>query len=272
MDYRENAASTGLKLRIIRNVDGRYWDGSAWQVAVQNLAVTASTVNARATWENIDVGAGATTITLTPVLLAGTVGRIAYIKHAQVEAGAWASSRIVSNASAVTRALDSLKISNNTAARSLNNARGTLLLEYRPSWRNAAAATVFPLFDVTYDASNWFRLYYIHGTGLRFEARVGGTTYTAEVTGFAASAGTTHKLAARWTSVSGELGLAAYTISAFADGTKDDSLAIGTPVEAGTSDLYIGGNSAATQSADGVVRAIFHTQQVLTDDEISRGF
>lgn len=271
VDYREGEADTALKVHIVRIVDGRYWDGSAWQVAQQDLAVTASTVNARAKWENIDVGASATTVTVRPVILASS-SKTAYISHVQVEAGAWASTRIVTDASTVTRNYDQLKVSNNSGRRCWNAARGTLFLRYRRAW-SGAPTSPFYLLDLTYDASNWFRLYFdMNAKLLNFEMRVAGTTYTASKA-FDPAANTTYRLAIRWCSSSGEMNLSPYAISVFIDGVKGtDAIGTNTPTEASPSDLYIGGNSAASISADGNVFDIIHTQQVLRDDEVARGW
>lgn len=277
IDYREAEADTALKVRITRGVDGNFWNGSTWQAGGFSLAVTASMVDARAKFEDIDVGGNATTITVRPILINGAAGKTAYIKHVQVELGRWATSRIVTDAATVTRAIDSLKISNNSGRRCWNKDRGTVMFRYRRAWGANAGSTTFYLFDLTYDASNWFRVYYSWtgggaGTELRFEARVAGNTYTASKA-FTAAAATTYRLAVRWTSSSAELGLAAFTISVFVDGVKGtDAVASAMPTETSPVDLYVGGDSGATLSADGNVFDIVHTQQVLTDAEISRGF
>lgn len=277
VDYREAAAGVNLKVRIRRNVDGRFWNGAAWQVGSFDLTVTASTVNARAKWENIDVGAGATTITVQAALLAGGTNRIAFVKHVQVEDSPWATSRIVTDASTLTRAIDQLRVSNTTAARAWNRDRGTLLFRYRPAWTTAApASSIFYLFDLTYDATNWFRVYYTTAGGsaatLTFEISRAGAVAAATIAATLAT-GVDYRLAARWTSSLGELGLV-YKLSVYVDGVKGtdgDVSAFGLPIEA-DGELLIGIDVDVKYAADGNLFDIVHTQQVLTDAEISRGF
>lgn len=274
VDYRENEASTALKVRIRRAFDGRFWDGAAWQVAAQDLAVTASTVNARALFENIDVGGNATTISIRPVVT--VAGKTAYILHTQVEEQRWASAtRIVTDAAAVTRAIDALAISNDTTIRCWNNERGSGVFEYIPKWAPTAVRStdLFYFFDLVYDADNRFRLYYrASDMALVFEVKRAGVAVEATMS-WTPTRDEPVLLGYRWTSSEGELDLAPYTVSVFVAGVKgtDAVSAGGMPVEDSLSTMYIGADDSGASSADGVMRYILLTQQVLHDGEMARG-
>lgn len=276
VDYREGESDTALKIRIARSFDGRFWDGSAWQVAAQDLAVTPTTGHGRAKFENIDVGANATRITVRPVILA-VAAKTAYVYHAQIEAQAWASeSRMVADSAAsFARPIDVLTISNNTGVRCWPNAVGSGLFEYVPKWNISAARStdLFYFFDLVYDANNRFRLYYRQNTAeLVFEVKRAGVAIEA-VKSWTPTRDVATLLGYRWTSIEGEHNLAAYTASVFVAGVKgtDAVSAGGMPIEASPSSMYIGADSTGTWSADGVQRYIVKTQQALLDAEMGRG-
>jgi hypothetical protein len=125
------------------------------------------------------------------------------------------------------------------------------------------------LLDMTYDASNWFRVYYDVSAGnLLFEIRAAGTTTTA-TKAWSPVRGTTYKIAARWTSSVGELDLTARTHSIFVDGVKGTDATRAADPTRTAADMYRGGNSAGAACNASYTRHLI-SQVVLTDAEIGR--
>ena len=214
----------GLSWRLTRASDGFYWNDAtpAWQVGAVDNALAAVTSWTRAVSQKIEAysGKGTTTLTVSVSLPSGgTASRTVHVGHLQIEKSAWASSRVVTDAATATRATDAITIGNDksdgtTTYYAWPNTRGSFVCAVVPNW-NAAdlpVAQVHTIARLSYDANNWFRLYYLQGTGFVFEVRAAGTTYAASATTAAAVIrGRQVDVAVRWGSSEGELGEAART-------------------------------------------------------------
>ncbi len=278
IDYMDNGSVSGDRLcwRVRRAIDGNYWDDSgagAWVAGATDNPLTLAPTRTRAISNRINVGAGATTLTFSMVLLSGgTASRIARVYHVQLEDKAWATSRIVTTATTYTRALQTYTVTNTSGKRPLNSTGGTYLAQVVPLWNGAdatAGVTDLLFLDMTYDASNWFRVYYdSSANALLFEIRAAGTTTTASKS-WTPVRGTTYKIAARWTSSAGELDLTARTHSVFVDGVKGTDATRAADPTRSSADMYRGGNAAGAACNASYTRHLL-TQVVLTDAEIGR--
>ena len=267
--------------RLQRAVDSNYWNDStgAWGAgSVDNPLVlvatrSASNPDTRGYSKAINVGASNTTLTLALVTPAGgTAGRLDRIYHVQLEDLAWATSRIVTTTTTYARALETQAVTNTSGKRPLHTTCGTFLVQVVPEYTAAdalAQGTDLYFLDMTYDASNWFRVYYDVSAGnLLFEIRAAGTTTTA-TKAWSPVRGTTYKLGARWTSSAGELDLTARTHSIFIDGVKGtDATRAGEPTRS-TADMYLGGNSTGAAMNSNGTRWLL-SQVPYTDSEIAR--
>jgi hypothetical protein len=211
-----------FRWRLQRGVDGFYWNEatSSWGAAVTNNVFTASTTRVRDRSTVINVGSNATTLTLSCLQLAGPPnGRANRIYHLQLEAKHFASSRIVTRGSTYTRAACVYKVENNSGSRAFNNSGGTFLCEFVPLYFDPGdplPGTLAHVFDVQHDANNRWRLYQDHAvTALTFAATVGGVTYGTANASFLPARATTYRLACRWTSAAGELGIPPRSLDVF---------------------------------------------------------
>lgn len=270
------AAQDELLWDIQRSSDGWYWNDStaAWSAGAKFNTFGTAATRRRDSSKVIPVGAAIVQLGLRLYIAnGGTNGYVARVYHVQLEDNAWATSRVPTTASTYARAIQKYHITNTSGKRAINATCGTFMCQFIPEWAAADMNTYggFPaFFDMTYDASNWIRLYYNSGAPNRldFEIRASGTTYTATKP-WTPVAGTTYKLAARWTSSAGELGLTARTLSVFVDGVKGtDTTRAADPTES-TVDLYIGGDSAGN-AVNGFLSRILFSQEVYTDEEIAR--
>lgn len=109
---------------------------------------------------------------------------------AQCEAGASASSRILTTSAAVTRNAD---VEASPAAGNISAAAGTISLEFTP--QHAPSGTIF-LWASYIDVSNYTALLH-DATNLIFRKRVAGTNYDATIANAFVS-GTTYQVAASW--------------------------------------------------------------------------
>jgi len=269
IDHREFAAGQ-LKWILTRAVDGKYFRDSdgTWQVAAQenNLALRATRTRDISA-SVIDVGASDTTLTFK-LLMTGGADYISFVHHVQLEDKPYATSRIVTDGAAVTRAYDSLVISNNSGLRCWPATRGTLRFQFIPYWSSTDGTIGAVFFHTYYDANNFTQLIYSADRFI-FKRRVAGVDYSAEYV-TAIVRGTTYELAARWTSDQGEHGLANYTLSVFVNGVKGTDATAVAQVEASPADMYIGSTGGGLFCADGFFRYGRITQQCLLDEEIAR--
>ena len=261
----------------LRRASGEFWDDSgsgAWVAGATDNPLTLAATRARAYSNRIDVGGSNTTLVMSLVVLTGgTASRVDRVYHVQLEELAWATSHIVTGAATYTRALQTYTVTNTSGKRPLNSTGGTWMGWIKPHYTAAdalATGTDLYFLDLTYDASNWFRIYYDVSAGnLLFEIRASGTTTTASKA-WSPTRGTQYKLAARWTSSAGELDLTARTHSIFIDGVKGtDATRAADPTQS-TVSLYRWGNSSGA-AANGFVSRWLLTQVVYSDSEIARG-
>ena len=218
----------------------------------------------------IDVGAG--TPTLTPSIVHRTAdasGTISHAYHLQIELGRSATSRIITQAAAVTRDEDSLKIENFTGKLVYDPARLTGYVEVIPNFNSAdlAAGQVLDIVQAFKDVNNYDWLYYDQFYGsFMFKRIVGGVSYFA-VKVQALTRGTAYRLGFRATGADAEEDLAAFTISIFVDGVKGTDAVPGATWTPGASEyLYIGG--AGVSGWDGLIRQLVIRPFVFSDDEM----
>lgn len=232
-----------LVWQLQRSSDSNWFRDSdgTWQVAVTDNFMATSTFKVRAVSANKFVPASAAE-TFTLHVLA-ELNATMHVFDAQIDDLPWATSRILSDGSAGTRAAAAVFIENFTALRQdlLNTAHFTLGIEFSPDWNGADMSTalfspgVFMVADVgnpRYAAadSDRFGLFY-DPTAQKFTARlnVAGTDYSATSPVVVPARGDVIRLVARATGADAELGLAARTLSCFA-GVNGATLTKGTDV------------------------------------------
>lgn len=215
---------TTLYWRLQRAPDSKWWRDSdqTWQVAQTDNALSITPTTSRIVQDRSSVIAvgSSTSVTLSIVLPAGgTASRRNTVYHVQLadDAGICPAlqSRIVTNAAAVTRSQSQTILRN----LDLNAQAGTLLLKYR-TWADAANAPVtlyLARLGGNSGAAGTRELRWSTTTGWNAVA-IGGPE-TAKLAGTPA-VDQSYRLAMRWTGAAGELGLAPYTTSIFADGVK----------------------------------------------------
>jgi hypothetical protein len=256
--------------------DNKYWrdSDSTWQVAATDNQWSLNGPTQLVKSKVIDLGGAGVAASLT---FKNTAADTARLFQLQVDTNPWVGSPILTTTAEVTRSAGLYAINNDTGQRTWPNTRGTLICEGQPWWDKADdTATRHTLFSVTYDASNWYKLYYDCSDGkVKFERRAAGTTVTATYTVDLVNR-VVYGFAARWCSSVGELGMAAYTISVFfrsaagvwAKGT--DAIGAAIPTQVNTVNIRYGDVSGATDHWDGVIRQPWITPIVYTDEEIAR--
>ena len=255
-----------------------YWDDAngVWTAGTTNTNLPA--VNPRSAASRFiskKINVGLVDVTLTLYLFqwsGGTSGRISHLYHAQVEVGAFATSRIVTDGAAVTRERSELSHPVTTAAKIYDPALGTFFCEFTPEWSSADLATGYAnvFFATTNGGADYDVLYYSFASGQwAFSRRVGGSTYSAILTA-SMTRGTAVRLAACWTGVEGELSLSAYTVSVFVNGTKGTDATAVAATFASPETLYRGSNSSLASHANGAIRSVHIFPYALTDEEIAR--
>lgn len=279
VDYKNDDATgvaEALYWRLVRNFDGFFWNNgsSTWVVGATDNALNKSFgTNSRGISSLIDVGASDTTLTLSVrQQTGGTALRSDHCYHVQLERKRWTTSRMVTDSATTTRAVSTLSYTNNTGARNFPATCGTMMFDYIPEGIDVNATTDSCYFlKLDYDANNWFRGFYDGSDGkIKFQVRVAGVTSTASQTLGFISRGSVTKVAFRWTSSEAELDLAAGTISVFVNGVKGtDAIPGAMPTETSPATIYLGcdGSNAA---ANGLLKRIFVTPVVMTNQEIAR--
>ena len=261
----------GIYYRVIHSSGPSWWDKGtqAWKATAQENLLTSSTAKVR----GVDVlqsnGVGTYTIEFV-IKTSQPVGTVAHIHHVQVEDGEYETSRVITEAASVARAADQLLVSNNTAARSFNNAQGTFACEVIPEWDQSTITADKTVFYVSYDANNYEWLYYESaGNQWVFERKVATTIYQATASANPVQ-GTTYKLVARWTGSNSEEDLTAFTASVFVDGVKGTDVVTGAaPTESATNNLEMGSKAGST-SFSGNIRLIHSYPYVASDVECKR--
>lgn len=269
-----DGSGAALDWRLQRSSDGKYWDDttSTWSASSStvNFMPTATT-KTRHFSKLIDAGAAPGTFTLR--VRNGVTGDV-WVGAVQLEPGRWPTSDMPTRASTTfTRAVGQLLVSNNSVARAWNAPKGTARITFLPWWTSSeVGSTSFTLLWVSYDANNSVRLWYDGSAGAwKFSRKRAGTTTTASIVA-SVTRGTAVEIVVRWCGSEGELGLAAYTGSIFAAGTKtggtDDTSAAGAPTEVASCNLEVGSGSSAY--AEGHVQRLLLSPEVLLDEEIAR--
>ena len=275
IDHLDADAGEPLSFALVRLVDGKFWRDadSSWQVGTLWNDMTGSVVWHRHKSKLMDVGANITTLVVAVGVpsATGTVDQVNYVGHVQWEAKRYPTSRILTEAAAVTRAESRLLISNDNGARTWNNAQGAFVCEGSPEWDDAdIGAGIHTLAAIVYDAQNYEWLYYDAGTGnVVFERLVATVSFKA-VLAWAPVAGTVATIMARWTGSNAELGLTAFTSSVFVDGVKGTDVVTGAaPTEDTPANLEIG-SAEDTDRWDGQIRLLHSYQYVPSDAEAQR--
>jgi hypothetical protein len=268
--------------RVQRGFDNKYWDGSAWQVAVQTLSLlgTGGAIMTK-TGLPIPVGTSATTLTLTFLLPSGgTSGRTVTLYHAQISDQAWRGPIIVTDGVAAASAQSRLLISNNQTARFWQRARGTAFVCVMPTWDSSLVAATGGTFTFTaascvFDANNSMSLFYsIPGGIWTFRRRSAGVNYDATKL-IVMPSDSPVMLAMRWAGASGEYGMTPLQQSMFVDGVKGTVASGGSevvsvpPTQTTTANAALGGEETTANTLDGFISNVVFTQQVLTDNEIA---
>jgi len=287
LDYQNTSGGT-LEFQITRNVDGWYYNPStqAWQAGVSTITLPVvpdwHEPGKRYMLENVDVGGSSTGLVFHLIQLNGATagGQMDNVAHMQFEPTPWVTSRIVTNGASVSRALQSLQVSNDDGKRAWFGQHGTayikLFSEFSAATMNAASGLPNYLTLVhPDDVGNYWKLFYngVIGSRLDLEVKAGGGSPVVAHAPFSPVAWDQDGvwITIRWTSDQGELDLLPYTVSVFVDGIKgtDVTLPGGLPTDAATSTLYIGGNDV-DWAANAAMRGIWFTPRVHSDEEILR--
>jgi len=271
-------SGAALSYAIQRGVDSKWWRDSdqTWQVALTWNAMTVATSAVdRHRTKAIDVGAGATTLTLRVGVptASGVAGQINHLYHAQIETGPYATGRILTTTATYTRAAAVLKVENVHGRRTLNNPQFSGHVQFLSEWSTsdlAAGATRW-LFDIQYDADNKYRVFYNQTTGaFIFRARIAAVNYDAsKVT--TVTRGTVYDIGWRAVGPEGEESLAPYTISVFVNGVKGTDANPGATPRGIPADSYIywGSDGNGVNQCDGWLRHALLKAEALSDYEIA---
>jgi len=271
-----------LHIRIQRAADSFYWndDTGAFQAGlINNPLPTHGDRDPAQRWKSksIDVGGSATTLTVTVLLpAAGTSARVSHLYHVQLEVGAFAGSRIVTDDIVITRAASvlSFAIPADPDRKCYNPALGTFFCEVIPDWSSAdlTAGADPHVYHMTTDGGlDRDRLFY-DAAALAWvgERKVGGNTYQATMPA-TVIAGTVYKLGFRWTGVEGELNLAPYTLSLFLDGVKGTDAVSEAPLFSPSGErLFFGSDAAGALQFNGALREKRVYPGALEDEEVQQ--
>lgn len=277
--WHKDDSGSPLYWALQRGVDSKWFRDSdqTWQASKTWNALTVRSSRERDYSSVVAVGVGATTLTLrVGIPTPGIAGQVNHLYHVQVEAQKWPSSAILTEASAVTRALDRLTISNAPTLPAWPNERGTFSCRVVLNW-NASESGSPGIVSVVFGPDDaWWFLYDTPNARWWFAAKSAGV-WSSPAT-FAASpvARTEYRLAVRWTSSDGELGLA-NTLSVFVDGVKGvDVSGVAKPRQSNVGVMTLGAWYDPTLAADpslhleGAISAIEIVPRVLSDEEIAR--
>jgi hypothetical protein len=271
IDHRDDA-SADFTWRLRRTSDTFFYrdDTGVWQAGTVDNTVTATTTRSRYVSKPIDFG-GATAFNMTyRQPSGGAANRQNRLYHVQLENGYAITSRIPTTTDPVARALATYGYGHTTSKRALLVTNGTWQGKWVPFFSSGDVSSgTIVIWEIVFDASNWFRLQYNAATGnMEFQVRASGTTTTATKSA-TLTRGTEVDLAVRWTSTAGELGLTARTHSVFVAGVKGTDVTRAADPTEGSATLYMGGSS--TVGANGKLRRWRWRPVCLRDEEIARG-
>lgn len=277
----DHKTDSGEKLywRLQRSGDSNYWNDStgAWGAgSVDNACATSATRDPanRTISKAITMDGTSRTLTLAVFLqTGGTASRISHLYHVQIERGSFPTSRIVTDAAAVTRVKTQLSHDVTTAAKIYDPALGAFWCQVTPDWSSAdlgSTEDMYLYYMETNGAADYDALFYdASAAAWVFARKVGGSTYTATKSG-AVTRGTTYSIGARWTGVEAELGLTAYTISVFVNGVKGTDATSAAPTFTSPETLYRGSTTAFAGQANAAVREVRIFPYAPTDEEMAR--
>lgn len=274
----DHAESANELIYILqRSSDSYYLNGTNWQagsVANTMPSVTSPDAASRYVSSPFSIGGSNATVTLWVGMLgSGTASRVGRVFHVQLEVGPYVGTRICTDTASVTRGAATLLYDVTTTAKVYDPTVGTFFAEVIPTWSASqlgGSDKRYVYHMETNGGADYDALYYDRASSSwRFERKVGGSTYTASRSATPV-AGTTYKLAARWTSNAGELDLSSYTISVFVDGVKGSDATSALPTFTSPETLRIGSNGSGASQFDGRIRERRVFPHALDDVEIGR--
>lgn len=261
-----------------RSVDSKWYrsSDSTWQASKTWNALTQRADWTRDVVHRVDVGGTSTSLTLRIGIPSATAvaGQLSRVAQAQIEAGRWAASPILTTDASVTRAGDSLTVSNNSGSRTLCVDRFTVSFEVTPFWSAAdlTSSDFMTVFVGSHDSNNAVSLGYRGDTGAwSATLRVAGVNYTAAAT-HSPVAGVRYLLTVRLVGSAGELDKTPYTLELLVDGVPGTTTATasGPMTEASPAEFRIG-HYASNLRFHGHIRQVLSSPEVLSDTEIERG-
>lgn len=244
------------RVRVSRSIDAWEWNGTAWAAPADqwrlpdNMGIAGRGPDSPGTrveyWgENIPVGSTATNVTVyfgksDGASVVTTLYAAGFAKSASGIAQTFARDFIVTTSAELTQVADRPAINNDPGFRVLNGLRATINFELVPMFDDAdlVVGSRKSLYQGAWDADGTggaplqhFAGYYIKDDAttsrMVFVGRiVGGNTWTAQVTlsgNQRAQYLRPMKVAFRWTSDLGELGLPIRTLTVFVDGRSGHS-------------------------------------------------
>jgi len=284
IDHRDDTAAV-LDIQIQRSVGGAYYRASdnTWQAGSTWNSLTVRTTRTRDVFPSIiDIGASTTTVVLRARQASGgTVSRLNRIYHVQLEGNFrdLVTSRILADTLGYTRDEQSYTVEHTTLRPLLVNAGFCALLELGPAWNAADVIDDVPVWDLVFDANNYWSLVYAQGDArLEFRSCAAGTLTVAYIPWVPVN-GTFYLVGCRAVPAAGACGLAGFTNSILAGVSGSvvkgtDVVRAGTPTEAaatGHIGTAVAGFPAGISAFNGIVRRILFTPEMFTDAEIQAG-
>ena len=278
-DWEQNRV--GIQKIAIQNDGTGNWlqaDGGSWGVSRVDIELGTEVGSKQRDLIVATTEAGNSTHTVHAIFTGSVDDAVHNIFHVQVELGAgdgFATSRIVTEASLVTRASDDLRIRNDAslAQRIWPIDKFTAEILFTPQWNSPDLSSSMNLLDLFHDADNAIRITHFNTNTIHFEYEHDGTVESAAFATPGFTRGTEVRITIRKTSDAGELDITANTINIFIDGVKggfEDTV----PVDLGetpVSYLQIGALNDATSQAFGSFGSIVISPICFSDAEILGG-
>lgn len=200
----------------------------------------------------------------------GTPGQVNHLYHVQIEPGRYPTSRIVTEADPVERAVDSLVIANRYGQNVWPPDRGSAFLQFTPLWRisDLASGETRTLLEAWSDPDQYDRVFFDRDTAsLVFRRRSGLHVADARLP-MTPERGRTYGLALRWTGEDGEFDLTPNTLSILVDGERGaDVVALGPAASPEDGEWRIGSGRDGTV-ADAALMHLTTSPFVLSDDQL----